>query len=69
MKADNSVRVEIDEEKIYEGSMKDDWELLKPKDRDAAVQSNPIYKNPVRHIPKTGTFRYIMQKEPVQSGT
>ena len=37
--------------------------------RDAAVQSNPIYKNPVRHIPKTGTFRYIMQKEPVQSGT
>ena len=37
--------------------------------RDAAVQSNPIYKNPVRHIPKTGTIRYIMQKEPVQSGT
>merc|ERR1719387_3386236 len=26
------VRVEIDEEKIYEGGMKDDWELLKPKE-------------------------------------
>merc|ERR1712099_122976 len=32
LKADNSVRVEIDEEKIYEGSLKDDWELLKPKE-------------------------------------
>merc|ERR1712139_260777 len=32
VKADNSVRVEIDEEKIYEGGMKDDWELLKPKE-------------------------------------
>merc|ERR1712107_100997 len=29
---DNTVRVEIDEEKIYEGSLKDDWELLKPKE-------------------------------------
>merc|ERR1711957_934982 len=32
LKPDNSVRVEIDEEKIYEGSMTDDWELLKPKE-------------------------------------
>merc|ERR1712113_1310293 len=32
VKPDNTVRVEIDEEKIYEGSMKDDWELLKPKE-------------------------------------
>jgi len=31
LKPDNTVRVEIDEEKIYEGSMKDDWEILKPK--------------------------------------
>merc|ERR1712107_472627 len=31
-KPDNTVRVEIDEEKIYEGSLKDDWELLKPKE-------------------------------------
>merc|ERR1711988_466192 len=32
VKPDNTVRVEIDEEKIYEGSIKDDWELLKPKE-------------------------------------
>merc|ERR1712003_475670 len=32
LKPDNTVRVEIDEEKIYEGSMKEDWELLKPKE-------------------------------------
>merc|ERR1712190_367952 len=31
VKPDNTVRVEIDEEKIYEGSLKEDWELLKPK--------------------------------------
>merc|ERR1711948_18870 len=32
LKPDNTVRVEIDEEKIYEGSLKEDWELLKPKE-------------------------------------
>merc|ERR1711988_804635 len=32
LKSDNTVRVEIDEEKIYEGSIKDDWEVLKPKE-------------------------------------
>merc|ERR1711920_408038 len=31
-KPDNTVRVEIDEEKIYEGSIKEDWEVLKPKE-------------------------------------
>jgi len=31
LKPDNTVRVEIDEEKVYEGSMKEDWELLLPK--------------------------------------
>merc|ERR1712187_1028445 len=31
LKPDNTVRVEIDEEKIYEGSIKEDWEGLKPK--------------------------------------
>merc|ERR1711998_361004 len=31
-KPDNTVRVEIDEEQIYEGSIKDDWEVLKPKE-------------------------------------
>merc|ERR1712056_90873 len=32
VKPDNTVLVEIDEEKIYEGSLKEDWELLKPKE-------------------------------------
>jgi len=32
LKPDNTVRVEVDEEKIYEGSLKDDWEMLKPKE-------------------------------------
>merc|ERR1711861_105038 len=31
LKQDNTVIVEIDEEKIYEGSIKEDWEVLKPK--------------------------------------
>merc|ERR1719156_474899 len=31
VKPDNTVRVEIDQEKIYEGSLKEDWEILKPK--------------------------------------
>jgi len=32
LKPDNTVKVEIDEEEIYSGAMKDDWELLKPKE-------------------------------------
>merc|ERR1712242_140787 len=32
VKPDNTVRVEIDEEKIYEGSLKDDWEMLAAKE-------------------------------------
>merc|ERR1712183_1019405 len=32
LKPDNTVRVEIDEEKIYEGSIKEDWEVLQPKE-------------------------------------
>merc|ERR1712232_1080842 len=31
LKPDNTVRVEIDEEKIYEGALKEDWEVLKPQ--------------------------------------
>merc|ERR1712070_176925 len=41
LKPDNTVRVEIDEEKIYEGSIKDDWEVLKPK-----VIADPEDKKP-----------------------
>merc|ERR1712072_1552241 len=32
VKPDNTVRVEIDEENIYSGSLKEDWEMLKPKE-------------------------------------
>merc|ERR1719183_1991733 len=32
VKPDNTARVEIDQEKIYEGSIKEDWEVLKPKE-------------------------------------
>merc|ERR1712039_959514 len=32
LKPDNTVRVEIDEDKVYEGSIKEDWEVLKPKE-------------------------------------
>merc|ERR1711879_56745 len=32
LKKDNTVRVEIDGDKIYEGSIKEDWDVLKPKE-------------------------------------
>merc|ERR1719217_1356410 len=32
VKPDNTVRVEVDQEKLYEGSIKEDWEVLKPKE-------------------------------------
>jgi len=32
VKPDNTVQVALDEEIIYEGSLKEDWELLKPKE-------------------------------------
>jgi len=58
LKPDNTVRVEINEEKIYEGSMKQDWELLppvsiedpddkKPEDWvDEAMMEDPSDKKP-----------------------
>merc|ERR1711988_1150150 len=41
VKPDNTVLVEIDEEKIYEGSIKDDWEVLKPKVIDDPEDKKP----------------------------
>merc|ERR1712226_989925 len=41
LKPDNTVRVEIDEEKIYEGSLKEDWELLKPKEIPDPADTKP----------------------------
>merc|ERR1712146_595631 len=31
VKKDNTVTVAVDQEELYSGNMKDDWELLKPK--------------------------------------
>merc|ERR1712118_127683 len=41
LKKDNTVLVEIDQEKIYEGSIKDDWEVLKPKKIDDPEDKKP----------------------------
>merc|ERR1711972_574100 len=41
LKKDNTVRVEIDEEKIYEGSIKEDWEVLAPKEIDDPEDNKP----------------------------
>merc|ERR1711977_616919 len=41
LKPDNTARVEIDGEKIYEGSIKEDWEVLKPKTIDDPDDKKP----------------------------
>jgi len=41
VKPDNTVKVEIDEEKIYEGSIKEDWEVLAPKEIDDPADKKP----------------------------
>merc|ERR1712093_306190 len=32
LKSDNTVKVDVDQEEIYSGNLKDDWEILKPKE-------------------------------------
>merc|ERR1719436_1688340 len=41
LKPDNTVRVEIDEEKIYEGAITEDWEVLKPKEISDPEDTKP----------------------------
>merc|ERR1719162_176664 len=41
VKPDNTVRVDIDEENIYEGSLKEDWEVMKPKEMPDADDKQP----------------------------
>merc|ERR1712087_782868 len=41
LKPDNTVLVEIDQEKIYEGSIKEDWEVLKPKEISDPADKKP----------------------------
>merc|ERR1711997_399828 len=41
VKPDATVRVEVDEEKLYEGSLKEDWELLAAKEINDPDDSKP----------------------------
>jgi len=41
LKPDNTVKVEIDEENIYDGSIKDDWEVLAPKEIPDPADKKP----------------------------
>merc|ERR1712190_668254 len=41
LKPDNTARVEIDEEKIYEGFLKEDWELLAAKEISDPADKKP----------------------------
>merc|ERR1712100_128807 len=41
LKPDNTVKVEIDQEVIYEGSLRDDWEMLQPKEIADPAEKKP----------------------------
>jgi len=41
VKPNNNVSVEVNEKKIYEGSLKDDWEVLEPREIDDPSDSKP----------------------------
>jgi len=41
LKPDNTVKVEIDEENVYEGSIKEDWEILLPKEIEDPDDKKP----------------------------
>merc|ERR1712060_826874 len=41
LRKDNTVRVEIDEDKIYDGNIKDDWEILKAKEISDPADKKP----------------------------
>jgi len=41
LKPDSTVRVEIDREKVFEGSLKEDWDILKPKEIDDPEDTKP----------------------------
>merc|ERR1711977_259548 len=41
LRKDNTARVEIDEEKIYDSSIKEDWEVLKPKEISDPADKKP----------------------------
>jgi len=41
LRPDNTVKVDVDQEEVYSGSLKDDWELLKPKEIDDPEDKKP----------------------------
>merc|ERR1711972_1196953 len=41
LRKDNTARVDIDEEKIYDGNIKDDWEVLKAKEISDPADKKP----------------------------
>merc|ERR1719199_846139 len=41
LKPDNTVKVDIDEENIYSGSIKEDWEVLLPKEISDSADKKP----------------------------
>merc|ERR1712139_132091 len=64
VKADNTVRVEVDQEKLYEGSIKEDWEVLKPKEINDPDDKKPsdwvdtsMMDDPDARSPTTGPTR------------
>merc|ERR1712060_658399 len=75
-----TVRVEIDEEKIYEGSMKEDWELLKPKEiadpddkkpsdwADDSMMDDPEDKKPDDWVEENGEWEAPMIDNPAYKG-
>merc|ERR1712050_787514 len=70
LKPDNTVRVEIDEEKVYEGSLKEDWEMLQPKEI-----SDPDDKKPDDWVddsmmddPEDGEWEAPMKDNPAYKG-
>merc|ERR1711979_76788 len=64
LKPDNTVRVEIDDEKIYEGSIKEDWEVLKAKEI-----SDPADKKPDDWVEtEDGEWEAPMKDNPAYKG-
>ncbi|CAE8709607.1 unnamed protein product [Polarella glacialis] len=74
VKPDNTVRVEIDQEKIYEGSMKEDWELLAAKEisdpddkkpsewADSSMMDDPEDKKPDNWVEEKRTVDSAAKK-------
>jgi len=65
LKPDNTAHVEIDGEKIYEGSLKEDWELLAPKEIKDPEDKKPSdwVDDSMMDDPEAGGGEVIFQRE------